>query len=90
MHPVPCMAAPCTPTWLYPEPCTPTCCLACPQNRSEAYLNSPVETLVAEEVSATTEENFKNVYKMCKMWRDDLVVVKVGMCVCGGGGGRGG
>ena len=30
----------------------------------------------AEEVQATTDEFFKNVYKMSKLYREDMVVLK--------------
>lgn len=45
--------------------------------KSEAWLTAPVATLSAEEVSSTHDEYTRNVFKMCKMYRDDKVIVKV-------------
>lgn len=46
--------------------------------KSDAWLTAPVSTLSAEEVASTHDEYTRNVFKMCKMYRDDKVIVKVG------------
>lgn len=43
---------------------------------------SHVSTINAEEVQSTTDEFFKNVYKMSKLYREDMVVLRVGAPPC--------
>lgn len=40
------------------------------------WLSDPVSSVRAEEVANTTEEYFRSVYKMCKLQRDDAVVMR--------------
>ncbi|GAX77074.1 hypothetical protein CEUSTIGMA_g4520.t1 [Chlamydomonas eustigma] len=43
---------------------------------TESWLSSPCVSIKSEEVQSTTDEYFKKVYKMIKIYRDDMVVAK--------------